>query len=88
MERQKVESSLIASLGYDAGARKLEVEFKGYGKPGSVYEYENVELETYNGFFATEKDAEGKDQPVSIGKYFGSKIKADPKKYPYKKLSK
>jgi len=85
MQRQVVESSQIRSMGYDPAARKLEIEFKkNDGSPGSVYEYENVEPETFEGFFA--KDEDGK--PISIGRYFGLTIKANPRKYPFKKLTK
>jgi KTSC domain len=39
MDRQAVSSSSIASIGYDPGSEKLEVEFL---KTGKVYEYANV----------------------------------------------
>lgn len=38
-----MDSSNIASVGYDALTRTLEVEFKGRnGSPGAVYQYEGV----------------------------------------------
>jgi hypothetical protein len=84
VDRKSVESSQIASVGYDSAARKLEIEFKGFsGRPTSVYEYENVEQELYDGFFV-EKEEDGTKR--SVGKYFGRTIKADPKRYPFKRL--
>jgi hypothetical protein len=82
---QDVESSQIKRLGYNPGTRQLRVQFKKFdGSPGATYEYENVDSETYNGFFAKGED----DKPISIGRYFGLTIKADPRKFPYKKLDK
>lgn len=84
MERAPVESSQIRSIGYDAGARKLHVEFIGFGgKPGSVYEYTNVEPETHAQLIRTHDD-DGKKW--SVGRYFGKTIKGNPQRYPYKKL--
>lgn len=84
MQRKPVESSQIVSIGYDAGARKLEIEFPGRnGESGPVYEYENVPSEVHDGFY--EIDPETK-KPRSIGRYFGQTIKSNPKLYPYKKL--
>ena len=38
MQRQWIDSSVLASVGYDRGALTLEVEFKS----GEVYRYANV----------------------------------------------
>lgn len=38
MQRQRVASSHLAAVGYDAARRLLEIEFLG----GSVYQYSNV----------------------------------------------
>jgi len=43
MERQKVESSNLASIGYDAKNEILEVEFKH----GGVYQYFDVPADAY-----------------------------------------
>jgi hypothetical protein len=84
MHRTPVKSSQIASIGYDPGLRKLEIEFPGKGEQvGPVYEYENVTQDVYDGFFA--EDPETK-QPRSIGRYFGQVIKSNPQRYPYKKI--
>lgn len=42
MERTNVESSNIASVGYDEETRTLHVEFKNKKQPNPVYEYSNV----------------------------------------------
>lgn len=83
--RKPVESSQITSVGYDPATRVLQVEFKSYNsKPGSVYEYENVEQEVADGFFR-EKDENG--EKWSVGRHFGRTVKPNKEKYPYKKLA-
>ena len=61
MNRQKVESSNITSIGYDEKNKLLEVEFISSG----LYEYSNVEKEIYNFFLSS----------PSKGKYFFKNIK-------------
>lgn len=60
MNRESVQSSMIASLGYDANTSTLEVEFNS----GAVWQYyevpESVYYDMMNG---------------SIGKYFHANIK-------------
>lgn len=48
MERQAVQSTDIASIGYDAASKQLEVEFKR--SPGKVYVYDNVPSIVYRDF--------------------------------------
>jgi hypothetical protein len=43
MDREQVTSGALKSVGYDAEARTLEVEFR----TGRVYQYEGVAPETY-----------------------------------------
>jgi len=43
VDRETVTSGALKSIGYDAGARVLEVEFR----TGRVYQYEGVAPETY-----------------------------------------
>ena len=43
MRRQAVESSAIASMGYDLGSETLELEFRS----GSVYDYLGVPPKVY-----------------------------------------
>lgn len=86
IERKPVDSSQIHSVGYDPTTKMMEIQFKSRpaGTPGPVYSYENVEQSVADGFFR-EKDDDGKKW--SVGRYFGATLKADPKKYPFKRLS-
>lgn len=61
MERQKVKSSNIESIGYDEKEKTLEVEFINTG----VYQFLNVPKETYEAFIKSE----------SIGHFFAVYIK-------------
>lgn len=61
MTRKSVESSMIASVGYDADKQILEVEFKR----GGVYQYANVPAAVYSAVMAAQ----------SIGSYFAANIK-------------
>lgn len=60
MLRTKVESSNIASVGYDGV--NLEVEFKS----GAIYQYENVPIRVYDVMMKAD----------SVGKYFNAHIKS------------
>lgn len=62
VHRMPVESSSIASVGYDVGRRLLEVEFK---ESGDVYQYLEVPSEVYEGLLASE----------SRGRYLNTSIK-------------
>ncbi len=61
MNRTSVSSSNIASIGYDAARRVLEIEFLN----GSVYQYSSVPESLYNGLM----------NASSHGSYFDSYIK-------------
>jgi citrate synthase len=61
MVREKVESTSLASVGYDAETQVLEVEFHS----GSIYQYLNVPVEVYNELMAAE----------SHGSYFANFIR-------------
>ena len=66
MERKPVESSLIESIGYDAAAQVLEIEFKNASKSGvKVYRYSDVPISAYECLVSS----------PSIGKRFLSHIK-------------
>jgi hypothetical protein len=54
MRRDRLDSSSLASVGYDAARRVLEVEFLN----GGVYEYRDVPEEKYNGLL--EADSKGR----------------------------
>jgi hypothetical protein len=51
MKREEVESSMIASVGYDPKAQELEIEFNNSGQ---VYVYFEVPKEEYEGLMAAE----------------------------------
>lgn len=63
MKRQSVESSNLASVGYDKDNELLEIEFKH----GGIYQYFGVPIEVY-------KELMNAD---SHGKYFAANIKND-----------
>lgn len=74
MDRIIVESSNIASLGFQENLHILEVEFKGHGgKPNSVYAYEDVPTEIWQAFLGS--PSKGKFFQETIrGKYKTTKI--------------
>jgi hypothetical protein len=61
MDRQSVISSNVASVGYDAATRALEVEFRN----GGVYTYRDVPAEVAAGLVAAD----------SVGGYLSRYIK-------------
>ncbi len=63
MKRKDVESSMLASVGYDEKTETLEVEFNN----GGVYEYYEVEKEVYEKLLNAE----------SLGSYFYHNIRDD-----------
>lgn len=62
MERQYVESSMIASIGYNSDSSTLEIEFK---KNGAVWQYYDFSESTYFEFIGSS----------SVGKFFLAHIK-------------
>lgn len=70
MKREPVESSVVASIGYDAKHRILEIEFH-YNN--AVYQYEDVPQRVYMEFMESD----------SKGKYFNQQIRKD---YPEVKI--
>lgn len=70
MERMKVKSSNINSIGYDELTKTLEVEFSNNG----IYQYKEVPKEVYEGFSKAE----------SIGSYFAKNVRT--KGYTYLKI--
>jgi hypothetical protein len=62
MEREYVESSMIASVGYDSLSSTLEIEFKN---GGAVWQYFDISENTYH-----ELRSAG-----SVGKFFLGNIK-------------
>ena len=70
MQRKSVESSNLASVGYDSSEQTLEVQFKH----GGIYQYTSVPESIYNGLM----------NASSHGKYFDANIKKAG--YPYTKV--
>lgn len=70
--RVAVESSMIKSLGYDAKATTMDVEFNG----GSVYRYKDVPAALYVEILNSE----------SVGEAFSANVKKYPARYPYTKV--
>jgi hypothetical protein len=75
MKRKKVQSSNVASIGYSAKTKTLEV---GYlptreGQPEAVYQYKGVPPEV----------AKGLDKAESKGRFLAANVKS---KYPYEKV--
>ena len=70
MERIPVQSSNLASVGYDATSSTLEIEFHS----GGIYQYDGVPKEIYDGLLSAD----------SKGKYFHRNIKNAG--YPYTKI--
>jgi KTSC domain len=62
VRRQKVKSSMISEIGYDAATQVLEIKFSG---SGGVYQYESFSPEDWIWF----------QQQESIGKHFGAEIR-------------
>lgn len=62
MKRQSVDSSMIASVGFDAKAGKIEIEFKGTGQ---VWRYGPASQEDFDRMMAA----------PSIGKFYNQHIK-------------
>jgi KTSC domain len=61
MKRIQVESSNLASVGYDESTKTLEIQFHS----GGIYEYDDVEKEIYDDLMKAE----------SKGSYFMSMIR-------------
>ena len=61
MDRTKVVSSNLASVGYDAKTKTLEVEFNG----GAIYQYFDVPSHVYTGLLFS----------LSVGKFFRANVK-------------
>jgi ribosomal protein S4 len=64
--RCRIESTMLASIGYDEENQTLEVEFKN----GDVYQYFEFPREEYENFL------EIKDNEESSGKFFNKNVKA------------
>lgn len=63
MKRKKVESSSLASIGYNKKTKTLEIEFNH----GSIYAYYDVDEKTYEDLMNAD----------SHGRYFNNSIRDD-----------
>lgn len=70
IQREPLDSSMLASAGYDAGGRIMEVEFK---TNGAVYRVEGVDPRVFEGLMGAE----------SAGQYYNTFIKGQ---YPVVKI--
>ncbi len=68
-----VESSNIEAMGHDPITNVMTVKFKG---TGDVYDYQNVNKETYLNIFNAK----------SVGSAFNASIKKFPQLYPFTKV--
>lgn len=73
MDRQPVESSQLASVGYDAEKKILEIEFKG----GGAYQYFDVPADKHFDLMHAAENG------GSIGRYFGKEVRG---KFKFAKL--
>lgn len=69
---EKVESSQINQIAFDADSNRLFVEFK----KGAVYQYQNVNDELFLGL----KSAD------SVGKFFNDNIRKKPLDFPFDRM--
>jgi hypothetical protein len=65
MERDRVTSSTIASIGYDQATQVLEIEFRG----GGIYQYSNVPQSVYSGLMSASSHGGYLDRVIKKGGY-------------------
>jgi hypothetical protein len=70
MRRVAVQSSNIASVGYDPTSSTLEIEFHN----GGIYQYSNVPESIYNGIMSAASKGTYFDQYIKKGGYGYRKI--------------
>lgn len=73
MNREKVESSCVAEVGYDPVSGDMEIQFVS----GSVYVYSNVTPETHKEIM----------EASSVGKAFWELIRRAEAAHPFKRIS-
>ncbi len=71
MERKAVTSSAIASIGYEESSGTLEIEFR----TGTVYRYENVPENVYQGLVTASSKGLYFDQHVRDAGYSYTRIR-------------
>jgi len=70
MERTPVESSNVASVGYDEETKTLEVAFKS----GSIYQYSGVEPQTHADLMGAESIGKFVQQNIVKAGFRGQKV--------------
>lgn len=70
MQRDNVNSSNLASVGYDADSNTLEVQFKY----GGIYQYSNVPESVYTGLMNASSHGQYFDANIKKGGYSFRKI--------------
>jgi hypothetical protein len=70
MNRQAVNSSNLASVGYDAQTQTLEIEFNH----GGVYQYYNVPKSIYDGLMNASSHGQYFDRNIKKAGYRYSKV--------------
>lgn len=70
MKRQAVNSSNLASVGYDAQTQTLEIEFNH----GGVYQYYNVPKSIYDGLMNASSHGQYFDRNIKKAGYRYSKV--------------
>lgn len=84
LEMEAIDSNLISHRHHDPDAFVMTLRFKTKtGVPGSLYAYGNVSPALYAEGISYIHEKTGE---VSFGSWFGKVIKADPKRYPFRKL--
>ncbi len=71
MDRQKVDSSNLASVGYDSQSQTLEIEFNH----GGIYQYFNVPSSIHNGLMGASSHGEYFDRNIKKSGYRYVKIR-------------
>jgi len=71
MNRSKVKSSNLNSIGYDEDKKELEVEFKG----GRLYIYSAVPKEIYEALMQEQADVVAGKPEASVGKAYLKLVK-------------
>lgn len=72
MQRESIDSSVIASMGYDAAKQVLELEFR---EDGRIYDYLAVPPEEYAAFRAAESKGIYLNQVFKLRDYRYIRIK-------------
>lgn len=71
MKRESVESSNLASVGYDADNQILEIEFND----GGIYHYSNVPQSVYSGLMNANSHGQYFDRFIKKGGYNYKRIR-------------